>query len=184
MEAGDGFALLPRPMSISNSFSIRHVHFYSISTQTSCNMRQKILTTVVIVGLILCFMGLWKLNKALGRRTGEIDVGRWHLYRDGNSSWYDKGMDPNNRYLDAYKETIDPDKQYDDYRDAEKTWLTKDPNYRSTEEGYGAICIQRGWLNDAYLWSSGWQLFETEAEAVEFLTDNGIEERRILFRYK
>ena len=133
-------------------------------------MRRHLLTAGGILLAVALLAGLWKLNVVYGRRTGEIDQGRWYLIEGGSGvQYYQKGIDPGNQFLDHQR--------------AERM-VAETPGYLRTEQGFGAIWTQKGWLNDAYLSSSGWKLFGAEADAVEFLKKNGVEERSIYFAHR
>lgn len=132
-------------------------------------MRRHVLTVgVLILGAVL-LAGLWKLNVKFGTRIGEIDRGRWYLIQGSSDQYYQKGVDPDNQLID--------------YQEVERM-IAETPGYLRTEQGFGAIWIQKGWLSDPFLSSSGWKLFSTEADAAEFLRKNGVEERDVRFVYK
>lgn len=121
----------------------------------------------LIVGI---FFGLWHLNLLLGRRTGEIDHGNWYLMQGRTGiSYFIKGIDPGNRYLD-----------HDDAQDL----IADTPSYRKTVTGYGAIWIDRGFVGDATIRTSTWQLFDTEEEALTFLADSGVDKQDIHFLHE
>lgn len=133
-------------------------------------MRRHLLTVGAILLATAALVAFWMLNVSLGRRTGEVDRGRWYLIKGSSGTqYYQKGIDPGNQFLDHQRA---------------ESMVAETPGYIRTDEGFGAIWIQRGWLNDAYLSSSTWKLFATEAKAVQFLNENGVEEDDILFHHK
>lgn len=122
----------------------------------------------IVVGAVVL---VWKLNGALGYRRGEIDKGLWYVMKssNGGSTWIEKGIDPENPFLDS---------------DRAQEMMEQMPEYVESLQGYGAIYIDIGWLGDSELNSSGWHLFQSEIEALEFLRSNGVEKRRISRLYR
>jgi len=135
------------------------------------NLKSAISALSVLAALVAFFVVAWKANAYFGYRRGEVDEGCWYVIRStgGDGTYLQKGIDPENMFVDANEMQA----RYEAL-----------PEYVETVYGYGAVYIRIGWLNDAYIDSSGWRLFSTEDEAIEFLLANGVAENRIYFQYK
>ena len=134
-----------------------------------------ILIRIGILGVLIAgFFFALKLNTYFGHRIGEIDKGYWHVMKKSreNETWIQRGVGPDNIYLDSLL-AQDMDEMFKQL-----------PNHVETRQGYGAIYYNIGRLNDARLGSSGWHLFSSEKEAVEFLRRNSVEDNRIYFIYR
>jgi len=123
------------------------------------------------IALGILAWGVLRVNAALGRRTGEIDHGVWYQLRtsSGEGFYYQKGVDPDNRFADA---------------DTLEAMVRATGNLLGTSRGYGANWCQRGWLGDAVLTCSGWELFETEDQAFAHLRENGVPDETIFVLHR
>jgi hypothetical protein len=134
-------------------------------------VRRRLFGAATIIGLIGAAWIVWNANLHFGRTVAEIDYGDWYiLHGSSGSTYYDKAVDIGNRYLPG---------------DSAERMLSRTPGYGGiVRRKYGAYVEYRGWLEDAYVKSIPWRIFETERDAVTYLVGLGVQPRAIRYVYR